>query len=446
MRHRLQIPILRLWAATIFIAGMALMPGQVRGAESREGDWLDFRGPYQNGNVQPPGSTEVRGLPLTWSETENIVWKTAIPNEGHSTPVIMNGRLWLTASTEDGRESYVLSVDAATGEIALNKRLFENENPEPLGNNINGYASPSPVLEAGRVYVHFGSYGTACLDVATHAVLWERRDLPCRHYRGPGSSPLLYENLLILTFDGVDQQYLAALDKRTGATVWKTERSTVWTDLDENGEPRNEGDFRKAFCTPIVIDWEGRKELVSPGAKSGFAYDPYTGKELWKTTHNGHSSSPRPVFGDGLLYVTTGHGQTELWALRPGGEGDVTDTHVLWRFTGKEVPEQPSPVLANGLIYMVSNGGIASCIDAQKGELVWRERVGGNYMASPILGDGQIYVTSMQGVTTVLRAGRTPEVLAVNHLDSGCLASPVVSGKALFLRSKTHLYRIESNE
>ena len=447
MRQRSQVLFLRpLWSSLTVIVLTILMSGAALASESPTTDWPNFRGPWKNGNAQPPGSKEMRGLPLTWSETENIAWKTALPNEGHSSPVIMDGRLWLTAATPDGRESYVMCVDIETGEILLNKRLFQTEHPEPLGNNINGYASPSPVLEPGRVYVHFGSYGTACLDTLTHEVLWARRDLPCRHYRGPGLSPLLYENLLILSFDGVDQQYVTALDKKTGETVWRTDRSTVWEDLDEDGLPRNEGDYRKAFCTPIVIEWAGRKQLISLGAKAGFAYDPYTGAELWKTSHAGHSSSPRPLFGNGFVYVTTGHSQTELWAIRPDGEGDVTETHVAWRVTDRIVPEQPSPVLVDDLIYMVSNGGIASCIDALTGEVLWRERIGGNYMASPIHADGRIYVSSMQGTSTVMRAGRAFELLASNRLESGCLASPAVSGKALFLRTKTHLYRIESKE
>jgi len=430
-------------AATLF--SILIAAPRALAGESGATDWPEYRGPWKNGNAQAPGSTEPIGLPLTWSETQNIAWKTAIPHEGHSTPVILGGQIWLTTATADGRESFAICVDAQTGEIRFNERVFENENPEPLGNNINSYASPSPVIEPGRVYVHFGSYGTACLDTATAKPVWERRDLPCRHFRGPGSSPLLYDNLLILSFDGIDQQYIAALDKNTGGTVWKTNRSTQWKDLLENGRYFRDGDYHKAFCTPLVIEWEGKPQLISLGACAGFAYDPYTGAELWKTHHDAHSASPRPLFGNGLLYVTTGHGQTELWAIRPGGQGDITDTHVVWRVAGKEVPKQPSPVLVGELIYMVSNEGIASCVDALTGEMVWSERIGGNFMASPIYADGRIYVSNMQGETTVMRAGRTFEILAENRLESGCLASPAVSGKALFLRTKTHLYRLESH-
>ena len=415
-------------------------------AHAATADWPDFRGPWKNGNAQPPGSTEPVELPLTWSETENIAWKTAIPHAGLSTPVILDGQIWLTTATEDGHESFALCIDAATGETMFFEKLFHNDDPEPLGNQVNTYASPSVLLEPGRAYVHFGSYGTACLDTQTFEVLWEQRGLPCRHYRGPGSSPYIYDNLLFLHFDGADQQYVAALDKHTGEIVWRTDRSTEWTDLDEHGEPVMEGDFRKAFSTPIVIEAAGRLQLISLGSSAAFSYDPYTGAEIWRTHNQGHSTSARPVFAHGLVYTTTGHRQTHLLAIRPDGEGELTDAHIEWRVTGREVPQQPSPVLVDDLIYMVSNEGIASCIDALTGEVIWSERIGGNFMASPIHAGGRIYVTSMQGTTTVMREGRTFEILAQNQLESGSLASPAVSGNALFLRTRTHLYRIESSE
>jgi outer membrane protein assembly factor BamB len=436
----------RLLSAALVTCGapVVLILGAVPQAEAAGTDWPELRGPWKNGHASAPGDTEPLGLPLTWSETENVAWKTPIPHRGWSTPAILDGRIWLTTATLDGHESFALCVDAETGQVLINKEVFHTDSPEPLGNNVNGYASPSPVAEAGRVYVHFGSYGTACLDAASGDVLWERRDLPCRHYRGPGSSPILFEDLLILSFDGVDQQYTAALNKNTGETVWRTDRSTEWDDLDEDGKPKRDGDYRKAFCTPLVIEWDGKPQLVSLGAEAGFAYDPRTGNEIWKTHHMGHSSSARPLFGHGHVFITTGHSQTELWAVRPGGAGDVTDTHVTWRFTERGVPKQPSPLLVDDLIFMVSNDGVVTCIEATTGQLVWTERIGGNFMASPIYADGRLYFCSMQGETTVLRAGRTSEILAENRLESGCMASPTVSGRALFLRTKTHLYRIEA--
>ena len=404
--------------------------------------WPEFRGPLGNGIAVTPGETA--GLPLKWSETENIVWKTAIPHQGWSTPVVLGGQVWLTTATPDGHQFFALCLDAATGEILFNQQLFYAEDPEPLGNVVNSYASPSPVIEPGRVYVHFGSYGTACLDTSTYEVLWERTDLPCRHFRGPGSSAILVENLLVLTFDGADVQYVAALDKETGATVWRSDRSTDWPDLDEDGLPRLDGDFRKAFTTPCVVPLGDRTLLVSPGSYAGFAYDARTGEEVWTTRNEGYSPAVRPVYGDGLVFMTTGRGKKELWAVRPDGRGDVTDTHVAWTVGGRMVPDEPSPLLIDGLLYLVSNDGFVSCLEAATGTEVWSERIGGNYMASPIFGDGRIYCFSVQGRVTVVKAGRDYEVLAVNHLDEGFLASPAVDGKALFLRSKTHLYRIET--
>ena len=410
---------------------------------SARAEWPEFRGPRGDGHAAATADAKPRGLPLRWSETENVRWKTAIPHRGWSTPAVLGGQVWLTTATRGGHDFFVICVDAATGQIRLNKKLFHADDPEPLSNNVNCYASPSPALEPGRAYIHFGSYGTACLDAATGEVLWERRDLRCRHYRGPGSSPILFEGLLVLSFDGVDVQYTVALDKASGRTVWKAARSTVWKDLDANGQPKREGDFRKAFSTPLVIDAGGKPQMISLGAKAAFSYDPRTGRELWKIHHAGHSSSVRPVFGNGLAFVTTGLGRTELWAVRVDGKGDVTDTHVAWK-TRRDVPRTPSPLLVDGLFYMVSDGGIATCLEAATGKPIWRERLGGSYIASPIYADGRLYFLSVQGKATVLKAGRTYEVLATSRLGSGFMASPAVSGKALFLRTKTHLYRIES--
>ena len=406
-------------------------------------DWPEFRGPHGNGLASNPGDPKPLGLPLHWSETQNVIWKTSIPHVGWSTPVVMDGHIWLTTATLKGHDFFVICVDAESGQIRLNKKLFHTDDPEPLGNPINCYASPSPVLEPGRVYLSFGSYGTACLDTETFEVIWTRRDLPCRHLRGPGSSPILFENLLILTMDGVDVQYTVALDKKSGRTVWKTDRSTVWRDLDAQGRPIREGDFRKAFCTPLIVDAGGKPQMISLGAKAAFAYDPRTGREIWKTHHAGHSSAPRPVFGNGLAFVTTGLGRTELWAIRPDGQGDVTDSHVAWKVR-RDVPGLSSPLLVDGLLYMVSDSGTATCLEAASGKPVWRERLGGNYAASPIYADGRLYFFNQQGKTTVLKPGRTHQVLATNRLDAGFMASPAVSGKALFLRTRTHLYRIES--
>jgi outer membrane protein assembly factor BamB len=425
---------------TLATVVMAALPAS--GAPSAA-DWPEFRGPRGNGHVAEPGDAKPAGLPVRWSETENVAWKTAIPHRGWSTPVVMGGKVWLTTATLDGRDFFVIAVDARTGQVLLNEKRFHADTPEPLGNNVNAYASPSPVVEPGRVYVHFGSYGTACLDAATGRAFWERTDMPCRHFRGPGSSPVLFENLLILTMDGIDVQYVVALDKATGKTAWKTDRSVAWNDLDAQGKPAGGGDLRKAYSTPLVVDAGGESQLISSGAKAMYAYDPRTGRELWRVRHNGYSAAARPLFGGGLAFVTTGFGLSELWAVRVDGRGDVTDTHVAWK-TGKGVPKKPSPLLVDGLLVLLSDEGIVTCVEAATGREVWKERIGGEYSASPILADGRVYCFSHEGKATVLKAGRAFEVLATNVLEAGFMASPAVSGAALFLRTKTHLYRVEA--
>ena len=405
-------------------------------------DWPQFRGPHGNGCAAAPG--ESTGLALHWSETRNVRWKTPIPHRGWSTPVVMNGQIWLTTATLEGNDFFVICVDADSGRIRFNEKIFHTDNPEPLGNNMNCYASPSPVIEAGRVYVHFGSYGTACLDTATCKVLWKRTDLPCRHYRGPGSSPAVFNDLLIVTMDGVDVQYVVALDKRTGKTVWKTDRTTEWNDLDDDGKPFREGDLRKAYCTPLIIETGGQTQMISVGAKAAYSYDPANGREIWKVRYPGYSNAACPLFGNGMAYIITGFGKTELFAVRVDGRGDVTDTHIAWK-TSHLVSRTPSPVLVDDLLFAVSDNGILMCRDALTGEEIWQQRLKGNHAASPLYGDGRIYCSNQLGTTTVFKTARECELLATNKLDSGFMASTAVAGKALFLRTKTHLYRIESD-
>ena len=419
---------------------LALLP---LGWPAAQADWPEFRGPSSDGHVHAAGNHAPVGLPLNWSETDNIKWKTEIPYRGWSTPVVLGNQIWLTTATEDGHDFFAICVDANTGRIRFNQQLFHADTPEPLGNNVNGYASPSPAIEPGRVYVHFGSYGTACLDTETRKVLWQRRDLPCRHYRGPASSLVLFENLLILTMDGVDLQYLVALDKETGKTVWKTNRSVIFNDAEGFQKFAKDGDLRKAHSTPLIVNVNGRPQMFSPGAKASYAYDPRTGRELWKVHYVAWSAAPRPLYSQGFCLFITGSGATELWAVRPDGHGDVTDTHVAWKHD-KSVARTASPIIVDDLLYMVSDGGDLTCLEVATGKPLWKEKIGGNYAASPIYADGRLYFANQQGKTTVLKPGRAFEVLATNTLDKGCMASPAVSGKALVLRTKTHLYRIEA--
>lgn len=414
------------------------------GSSLTRADWPEFRGPWGNGHVSGPGNTQPVGLPLHWSESENVSWKTPIPERGWSTPVVLDGQVWLTTATIDGHDFFALGVDARTGRILFNEKLFHSDNPESLGNNVNAYATPSPVIEPGRVYVHFGSYGTACLDTQSGNVLWDRQDLRCRHYRGPSSSPILFRDMLILTFDGVDLQYLVALDKKTGHTIWKTNRSVAWNDENVPGQMAREGDLRKAHSTPLIAEVEGGFQLLSAGAKAAYGYDPLTGRELWKVRYPAWSAAPRPLSAHGLGFFVTGHGQTELIAVRLDGHGDVTDSHITWKVDAM-VPRTASPILVNDLLYMVSDDGVVTCLESASGKPVWHSRIGGTYAASPIFGDNRIYFFSQQGKTTVIRPGTSCNILATNSLSNGFMASPAVSGKALFLRTKTDLYRIENS-
>ena len=415
------------------------------GGSAARADWPEFRGPRGDGHASTPADAQPISLPLHWSETNNVRWKTEIPHRGWSSPVVMGGQVWLTTATEDGHDFFAIGLDAETGQVRFNEEVFHHDNPEPLGNgaSMNCYATPSPVIEPGRVYVHFGSLGTACLDTTTGKVLWKRDDLPCRHYRGASSSLVLFENLLILTMDGVDVQYHAALDKQTGRTVWKTDRSVAWNDEDVPGQMAREGDLRKAHSTPLIVTASGKPQMLSAGAKAAYGYDPRTGREHWRVQYPDWSVAPRPLFDRGLAFLVTGLAKTELWAVKTDGQGDVTDTGVVWKLR-THVGKYASPILMGGLIYTAAEESFVTCLEAATGQVIWTERIGGKYAASPIYADGRLYFFSQQGTTTVLKPGRTLEVLATNTLANGFMASPAVSGKALFLRTRTHLYRIES--
>jgi len=414
-------------------------------AHSVRADWPDYRGPWGNGCASASGDTKTLGLPLHWSESNNVAWKTPIPYRGWATPVVMGGQVWVTTATEDGHDFFAIGLEAKSGRILFNEKVFHVDDPEPLNNgaSMNCYATPSPVIEPGRLYVHFGRFGTACLDTSNGQVIWKREDIQCRHYRGPASSLITYQNLVILTMDGVDVQYLIALDKQTGKTVWKTARSVAWNDENVPGQMARDGDQRKAHSTPLVVTIGGQPQMLSAGAKAAYAYDPSNGKELWRVQYADWSAAPRPLFDNGLAFFVTGLARRELLAVKTDGHGDVTDTHVAWKFN-KHVGCYASPLVVDGLLYTAAEENYVTCLEAATGQVVWAERIGGKYAASPVYADNRLYFFSQAGVTTVLKPGRQFEVLATNSLASGFMASPAVDGKAFYLRTRTHLYRIES--
>jgi outer membrane protein assembly factor BamB len=399
-----------------------------------EAQWPEFRGP------QGTGTSPSDKLPVVWSEERNVTWKTEIPGRAWSSPVVQDNQIWLTTASEDGRELSVLAVDLDTGKILHDQRLFRVEQPQEI-HPVNSYASPTPAIESGRVYVTFGYAGTAALDTRSAKVIWERRDLQINHYRGPGASPIVFRDLLIMHFDGSDQQYVIALDKLTGKTVWRTNRSIAFNDLGPDGKPEGEGDFRKGFATPQIVTSGGAPVLVSLGSKAAYGYDPLTGKEKWRLEdRSSHTPSMRPVVGHDLVFFGTGwSGPLQAISLDPSG---AAAPKIVWSMT-RAVPKKPSIVLVGDLIFMVNDSGIVTCLEAKSGTTVWTDRLPGEYSASPLATGGRVYFFNEDGQTTVIEAAGAFKVVAENHLDDGFMASAAVAGNSLVLRTIKHLYRID---
>jgi outer membrane protein assembly factor BamB len=365
-----------------------------------------------------------------------VAWKTRIHGRGWSSPVVLGKQVWLTTATPEGKELSVLALDRDDGRVLFDTKLFDVARPEDT-RRYNSFASPTPVIEDARVFVHFGSYGTAALDTRTGKVLWTRRDLACNHWRGPASSPILYQDLLIVHFDGYDLQYVVALDKKTGRTVWKADRTHDFG--------TDDGDQKKGFATPVVIESGGRPQLISPAAKAVVSLDPLTGRELWRVRYPQHSAAARPLFAHGLVYIDTGYSKADLLAIRPDGRGDVTETHVAWK-ASQGIGAKPSPLLVGDLIYTVSDsGGVVTCLDATSGALVWQQRVGGGgHSASPVFADGAVYFFAEDGSAVAFPPGREYKEMGRSRLDEGgVMATPAVAGKAIFVRTESHLYRVE---
>lgn len=383
-------------------------------------EWGQFRGP--GGQGLAPGSD----LPREWSEEKNIAWKVPVPGLGWSSPIVAHGRVWLTTAVAEGSDDSLrlLSFDAESGEPAADVGVFRKRNADLL-NPKNSNASPTPVADAERVYAHFGADGTAAVSLDGKVVWTSRQE--CQTQHGSGGSPVLYDALLILTCDGSDAAFVVALDTRTGRQRWKTWRRQPWS---------------QAYVTPLVIRVGDADQLVSPGAHYAAAYEPASGREIWRVHYgDGFSNVPRPVFAHGLVFIATGFNQPSLLAVRPQGRGDITRTQVAWRLD-RGVPFTPSPIVVGDHLYMVSDIGVLSCVNAITGAIVWQQRVRGSYSASPVFAGGLIYLQSEEGVTTVFRPGATFEAVAVNRLDGATLASMAVAQRSFFVRTDRHLYRI----
>ncbi len=406
-------------------------------------DWPAWRG--ADGMGHAPGAVVTE-----WGEGENVLWRTELPGRGWSSPVIAGAQVWMTAAHEveaSEEESerrleantggqpvtvleratfHALCVDLDSGELLADVELFEVEEPQWV-HRFNSYASPTPVIDGGKVFCHFGDFGTACVDAASKRVDWVNRELRCMHENGPGGSPLLVGDHLIVHMDGSDVQFIAALHRETGEVVWKKERS---------GELHENPQLKKAYGTPVL----NGAELLSPAANWLYAYNPASGQEKWKVSYEalGFSNVARPVLGEGMAFVSTCFMRPEMLGIRLGEEPEI-----VWRYR-KSVPNSPSPIYVDGLLYFVGDsGGLVSCLEAATGELVWSERIAsGKYWAAPLHADGKLYFHSEEGVTTVLQAGREFEVVAENTLDGKLMASAAVEGKDLILRTDKAVYRV----
>lgn len=398
--------------------------------------WTHFRGDNMN------GISSAVNVPPEWNEG-NTKWKTDVHGSGHSSPVVFGNQVWVTTATADGTELYALCVDFKTGKIIHDVKVFDVE--DHIGKHgINTYASPTPCIENGFVYVHFGSLGTACLRTTDGTAVWKRTDLKCNHVQGPGSSPVIYKNLLILHYEGTDVRFIVALDKATGKEVWRTDRpEEPYRALANIG--------KKAYVTPIILNVKGRDLLISNGSAVCCAYEPLTGKEVWRVVGGAESTVPMPVSWNGKVFFYTGSVNspaggtyTEMFAVNPDGKGDITSTNIIWKKRDDQAHTQMlSPVAKDGLIYTVNTRNYLQCIDAVTGKEIWSERLRSDHNASPVIAEDIVWFFSVKGEVTGVRTGRKPEIVSRNQMDSGIWATPAFVGKSVVVRTEKFLYRIE---
>ncbi|MEJ6620603.1 MAG: PQQ-binding-like beta-propeller repeat protein, partial [Opitutae bacterium] len=388
-------------------------------------------GPDGNGDA---GNSQ---LPVEFSEEKNLTWKTSMPGKAWSSPVVKDGKIWVTNAEADGFKMWAIQLDWKTGKQLQKVLVFENEKPQ-FCHPMNSYATPTPVIEGGRVFVHFGSHGTAALDADSGKKLWQRRDFKCDHFRGAAASPIPHNDTLIIHFDGHDLQYIVCLEQKTGKTIWKKNRAFDFK--------TDNGDRKKAYCTPSVIKHDGQLELISPGAVATEARKPDNGELLWTVRTGGMNSSSRPIYRHGMVFVFSGMGS--MSAIKPGGKGDVDNSHLMWS-RRKVVPKKSSPLLLGNYLFMVSDEGVASCNNPKTGEIYWAERLGinGQCASSPIHANGKIYSFSTDGDCVVFKPDPNGlKVINRNKLNEGCMASPAVVGDSLLVRTKENLYRFDQQK
>jgi outer membrane protein assembly factor BamB len=408
---------------------LAVCAAVLLGLPAGAADWPEFRGPTGQGLAADAS------LPAEWGPTKNVVWKQDVPGKGWSSPVVVAGRVYLTTAVPlgDGKKPdqslRALCLDAKDGKVIWNEEMFKEDGSKaPNIHGKNSHASPTPLADGKRLYVHFGHMGTACLDL-DGKVLWKNNSIKYAPVHGNGGTPILADKALIFSCDGGDKQFIVALDRDDGHLLWKTDRNTKPTK-------------GFSFSTPLLITVDGRKEVISPASDMVAGYDPATGQEIWRVRYTGYSVIPRPVYGHGLVFLSTSYDQPTLLAIRPDGTGDVTQTHVAWKL-GKGAPNTPSPLLVGDELYVVSDHGIATCLDAETGKVHWQERIGGDYSASPLYANGKVYFQSEDGVGVVVKAGKTFEQVGKYPLGERTLASYAVADGGLFIRTEKHLYRFQ---
>jgi outer membrane protein assembly factor BamB len=401
-------------------------------ASAQQGNWTHFRGSNLN------GISRETNIPITWNDSINVVWKTGINGKGWSSPVVYGDQVWLTTASADGKQMYGICINSKTGKEVFNIKLFEPSKTYSK-HEINTYASPTPCIEDGFVYIHFGSYGSACLSTVDGSVLWKRTDLKCDHVQGPGSSPVLYKNLIILHLEGVDIQYIIALNKKTGKTVWMKERPK---DCYDKLEPIG----KKAYITPVIIKVNGKDLLISNGSAACIAYNPETGEEIWRVIQGEDSTISMPFSEDGIVYFYTGfvtpkEGEkySELLAVNPDGKGDITKTHIIWRIKSP-ILQLLTPLIKDGLIYTIDSMNNLSCIDSKTGKTIYTKRLTGKYNSSPVYAGGNIYFTSTNGETLIIKEGRKLEIISRNRLKGEVFATPAIANNSLIIRSGSMLY------
>lgn len=388
--------------------------------------WPSFRGPSGDGHVKG------EKLPDSFKPGQEL-WKQNIPGKGWSTPAVVAGKIYLTTAIPGGegpmanQSLEAICIGAADGKILWKTPIFEQKGETaPKIHSKNSHASPSPIWNDGKLYVHFGHMGTACLD-EQGKILWKIPGLYSKPVHGNGGSPILVDDMLIFSCDGTDAQKVVAIKTKDGTQVWSTDRKA------SPGKPFS-------FSTPALIEVDGKKMVISPASDMVGAYDPKTGKEIWRVKYKGYSVIPKPLFVNGLVFVSTSYDRPVLYAIKPNGEGDVTETHVAWKLE-KNIPHTPSLIAEGPDLFMVADNGMASCVEAATGKVHWGpERIDGAYSASPVISDGKIYFQSEEGKTTVVKAARTFQKIATSDMGERTLASFAVADGKLFVRTEKNLF------